>query len=76
MKRYRINKEDDLHIFVNYKSETYLRLLYEKGFTTIWDAANFAKSKLDFRLKGLGRRIEIEIYNLNTKETKYLNTFS
>jgi hypothetical protein len=76
MKRYRINKEDDLHIFVNYKSETYLRLLYEKGFTTIWDAANFAKSKLDFRLKGLGRRIEIEIYNLNTRETKYLNTFS
>ena len=76
MKRYRINKEDDLHIFVNYKSETYLRLLYEKGFTTIWDAANFAKSKLDFRLKGLGRRIEIEIYNLNTKETKYLETFS
>jgi hypothetical protein len=76
MKRYRINKEDDLHIFVNYKSETYLRLLYEKGFTTIWDAANFAKSKLDFRLKGLGRRIEIEIYNLNTKETKYLSTFS
>jgi hypothetical protein len=76
MKRYRINKEDDLHIFVNYKSEIYLRLLYEKGFTTIWDAANFAKSKLDFRLKGLGRRIEIEIYNLNTKETKYLSTFS
>jgi hypothetical protein len=76
MKRYRINKEDDLHIFVNYKSEIYLRLLYEKGFSTIWDAANFAKSKLDFRLKGLGRRIEIEIYNLNTKETKYLSTFS
>lgn len=76
MKRYRINKEDDLHIFVNYKNERYLRLLYERGFTTIWDAANFAKSKLDFRLKGLGRRIEIEIYNLNTKETKYLNTFS
>ena len=76
MKRYRINKEDNLHIFVNYKSETYLRLLYERGFSTIWDAANFAKSKLDFRLKGLGRRIEIEIYNLNTKETKYLSTFS
>ena len=76
MKRYRINKEDDLHIFVNYKNEMYLRLLYESGFTTIWDAANFAKSKLDFRLKGLGRRIEIEIYNLNTKETKYLSTFS
>lgn len=76
MKRYRINKQDDLHIFVNYKNETYLRLLYEKGFSTIWEAANFAKDKLDFRLKGCGRRIEIEIYNLNTRETKYLSTFS
>lgn len=76
MKRYRINKQDDLHIFVNYKNEMYLRLLYETGFSTIWEAANFAKDKLDFRLKGLGRRIEIEIYNLNTRETKYLSTFS
>lgn len=76
MKRYRINKQDDLHIFVNYKNETYLRLLYEKGFSTIWEAVNFAKDKLDFRLKGCGRRIEIEIYNLNTRETKYLSTFS
>lgn len=76
MKRFRI-KQSDL-ITINVTKEN--KLLYPSftgiGFSNIEQIKNFAIYNLSWEYKGKGRRIEIAIHNLESKESKYLNTFS
>jgi hypothetical protein len=76
MQRFRI-KQSDL-ITINVTKEN--KLLYPSftgiGFSNIEQIKNFAIYNLSWEYKGKGRRIEIAIHNLESKESKYLNTFS
>lgn len=76
MKRFRINEKNEINIQVRYKGELYLRTVYESGFSNINQVVNYIKNMLDFRLKNKGYRIEIAIHNLDTQQSKYINTFS
>lgn len=76
MKRFRINEKNEINIQVRYKGELYFRTVYESGFTNINQVVNYIKNMLDFRLKNKGYRIEIAIHNLDTQQSKYINTFS
>jgi hypothetical protein len=76
MKRFRINEKNDVHLLVRHKGELILRTVYESGFSSISQAANYAKNLLDWRHKNKGYRIEITIHNLETGQSKYINTFS
>jgi len=76
MKRFRI-KQSDL-ITINVTKEN--KLLYPSftgiGFSNIEQIKNFALYNLTWEYKGKGRRIDISIHNFETKESKYLSTFS
>lgn len=77
MKRFRIKKTDDIKINIrNNKGEFLTKTLFESNFTTIPEVINFALQYLPWNYKGYGRRIEIAIHNLDTEQSKYINTFS
>lgn len=77
MKRFRINKEHDIKIHIrNNNGEFLTKSLFESGFSNIEQVKNYALNNLPWNYKGYGRRIEIGIHNLDTWESKYINTFS
>lgn len=77
MKRFRINKNHDIKIHVrNANGEYLMGSIFESGFSSISEAKNYALNRLPWNYKGYGRRIEIGIHNLDTWESKYINTFS
>jgi hypothetical protein len=76
MKRYRINKEDNLKISVFHKHEQILNTINFSGFKNIEDLRKWIISILPWNYKGYGRRIEIEIFNTTKNEIKYITTFS
>lgn len=76
MKRFRINSQNEINIFIRHKGELIIRSVYEKGFNSLPETINYAKSLLDFRHKNKGYKIEIGIFNLTTNKEKYINTFS
>lgn len=77
MKRFRINKNNDIKIHIrNSKGELLTKSIFESGFSSISEAKNYALNFLPWNYKGYGRRIEIAIHNLDTQESKYIITFS
>ena len=76
MKRFRIKQTDLVTINVTQKNKLLLPSLTDSGFSSIEQAKNFALAKLGWPYKGYGRRIEIAIHNIDTGQSKYLNTFS
>lgn len=76
MKRFRINKEHEILINLTHNGKLIIKSIRENGFTTISEAQNYAKGFLPWNLKGYGKRIEIAIHNLDTQQSKYINTFS
>lgn len=76
MKRFRINEKNEVNLLVRYKGELILRTVYVSGFTSITEATNYAKNLLDWRHKNKRNRIELTIHNLETGQSKYINTFS
>jgi len=76
MKRFRIKKTDIITINVTKENKLLLPSLTDSGFSSIEQAKLFALNRLGWPYKGYGRRIEIAIHNMDTGQTKYLNTFS
>lgn len=76
MKRFRINKEHEILINLTHNGKLIIKSIRESGFTTISEAQNYAKGFLPWNLRGYGKRIEIAIHNLDTQQSKYINTFS
>lgn len=76
MKRFRINPSNEINIFIRYKGELILRTVYEKGFNSITDTVKYSKGLLSNLHKNKGYRIEIGIFNLDTGQSKFINTFS
>lgn len=76
MKRFRIKEADNLKIDVRYKGQIITQTKNFSGFSSIMQALNFIKNNLPWNFKGYGKRIEIAIHNMDTGQSKYLNTFS
>lgn len=75
MQRFRIKKDELINFSVFHKGEKVIQKTIS-GFSNITDLMNCIKQKIGYPLQGCGRRIEIEIVNIDTAQTKYLNTFS
>ena len=77
MQRFRVNKKHEIKIHIrNANGEFLTKSLFDSGFSNILEIKNYALNHLPWNYKGYGRKIEIAIHNLDTWETKYLNTFS
>lgn len=76
MKRFRINGFDEIIIAIRHKGEHIRHPLFDTGFTSVDEAIKYAKNSLDYNYKGLGRKIEIMIYNKTKDLIKYYDTFS
>lgn len=77
MQRFRIKKTDDIKIHIRNKDGLFLtRSIFDSGFSKISEIKSYAINFLPWNYKGYGRKIEIAIHNLDTGQTKYLNTFS
>jgi hypothetical protein len=77
MKKFTIKKTDDIKIHIRNKDGLFLtRSIFESGFSKISEAKSYAMNFLPWDYKGYGRRIEISIHNLDSGESKYINTFS
>jgi hypothetical protein len=77
MQRFRIKKTDDIKIHIRNKDGLFLtRSIFESGFSKISEIKSYSINFLPWNYKGYGRKIEIAIHNLDTGQTKYLNTFS
>lgn len=76
MQRFRLKQTDLVTINVTKENKLLFPSFTGIGFSNIEQIKNFALYKLDWEYKGKGRRIEIAIHNIETKESKYLSTFS
>ena len=76
MERYRINKIHDIKINIRYKDQFISKTLFIKGFSKLEEIKNYALNSLSWEYKGKGKRIEIGVFNLDTGQIKYINTFS
>lgn len=75
MKRFRINANDNVRVNVTHNGKLILPTLSDH-FSSINEIKAFVKNRLNWEYKGLGRRIEISIHNLDKGQSKYINTFS
>jgi len=75
MKRFRISQKDLIKVNVTYKGQLIIPSIMD-SFNSIDSIKYFIKQKLPWEYKGLGRKIEIGIYNLTKEQAKYINTFS
>lgn len=76
MERFRLKQRDLITINVTKDNKLLYPSFTGVGFSNLDQVKNFALFKLDWEFKGKGRRIEISIHNLETKESKFINTFS
>jgi hypothetical protein len=77
MKRFRINKTDKLNVNVFCKNEQIINSINPvSGFENIEQVKKWIINLLSWEYRGLGRRIEIEIFNRTKNQIKYINTFS
>lgn len=75
MKRFRINTSDQIIILARYKSEVIEKQRYF-GYSSLKEIKNRFLENLPYEFKNKGRRIELTIFNAQTNEYKYINTFS
>lgn len=75
MKRFRIHEADQIIILARYKSEVIEKQRYF-GYKSLKDIKNMFLQNLPYEFKNKGRRIELTIFNAQTNEYKYINTFS
>lgn len=73
--RFRINANDNVRVNVTHNGKLILPTLSD-NFSSITEIKDFVKNRLNWEYKGLGRRIEIAIHNLDKGQSKYINTFS
>jgi hypothetical protein len=77
MKRFRISQTDILRVNVFHKNQQILNIVNNfSGFENIDQVKKWIINTLPYNYKGLGRRIEIEIFNKSKNQIKYINTFS
>jgi hypothetical protein len=75
MKRYRINTSDQIVIFARYKGQPIQTEIYF-GYSSIEEIKNKFLACLDYQFRNKGKRIELTIWNTNTDQYKYIDTFS
>lgn len=75
MKRFRIKKDELINFSVFYKNEKVAQKTIT-GFSNTTELIKSIKEKLGYPLQGYGRRIEIKIVNTDTRQIKYISTFS
>ena len=76
MERFRVKNSDLVTINVTKENKLINPPFTGLGFSNIEQIKNFVLYHLTWEFKGKGRRIEIAIHNLETKESKFINTFS
>jgi|694.fasta_scaffold125538_6 hypothetical protein len=76
MKRFRIKQADNIKIDIRHKGQIITQSVNFSGFSSINEACNFVKNNLPWNFKGYGRKIEIAIHNMDTGQSKYLDTYS
>jgi hypothetical protein len=75
MKRYRINTSDQIVIFARYKGELIEKQMYF-GYSSLKEIKSKFLACLDYEFRNKGKRIELTIWNTNTDQYKYIDTFS
>lgn len=75
MKRYRINTSDQIVIFARYKGELIEKQMY-LGYSSLKEIKSKFLACLDYEFRNKGKRIELTIWNTNTDQYKYIDTFS
>lgn len=75
MKRYRINKTDQVIILARYNSEIIEKQRYF-GYSNLKDIKSKFLDCLSYEFRNKGKRIELTILNTTTNEYKYLDCFS
>jgi hypothetical protein len=75
MKRFRINQADQIIILARYRSEIIEKQMYF-GYSSLKEIKNKFLECLPYEFKNKGRRIELTIFNSETNEYKYIDTFS
>lgn len=76
MKRFRIKQSDEIIANVRYRGEIVGKCYFDCGSTKIDQIIASMKERIDWELKGTGKRIEIMIYNRSTDQVKYVDTFA
>jgi hypothetical protein len=75
MKRFRIHEADQIIILARYRSEIIEKQMYF-GYSSLKEIKNKFLECLPYEFKNKGRRIELTIFNSQTNEYKYIDTFS
>jgi hypothetical protein len=75
MKRFRINTPDQIIIFARYKGELIEKQMYF-GYSSLKEIKSKFLACLDYEFRNKGKRIELTIWNTNTDQYKYIDTFS
>ena len=75
MERFRINQNDQIKVNVTHNGKLILPTLSDH-FSSVDQIKTYVKNRLNWEYKGLGRRIEIAIHNIDKGQSKYINTFS
>ena len=76
MQRFRIKYNDEILANVRYKGEIVGKCYFDSGFTRCTEIVNQMKERIDWQIKGTGKRIEVMIYNKSTEQVKYIDTFA
>jgi len=75
MKRFRIHEADQIIILARYRSEIIEKKMF-MGYSNLKQIKSKFLDCLPYEFKNKGRRIELTIFNSQTNEYKYIDTFS
>lgn len=75
MQRFRIKKDELINFSVFHKGEIIIQKTIS-GFSNLDNVKKSIVNLLPWNYKGYGRRIEIKIVNTDTRQIKYISTFS